>query len=113
MRGDQLAMGLKKLRGSQSIAIIFHSAEEEPVLMELVIRTGARGYIPKGLGPTAFIERFDQLVAARTHAPRSGALPRVSSSPPTGERASPRSSPAASVPASAPTSGPPARHRSR
>jgi two-component system OmpR family response regulator len=58
LTGDKLAINLRDLRSAQACKIIFHSAEDEGLLADAVARTGAAGYIPKGLPRAEFLKRL-------------------------------------------------------
>jgi len=58
LTGDKLATSLRALRSAQSCKIIFHSAEDEALLADAVQRTGAAGYIPKGLPRSELLRRL-------------------------------------------------------
>ncbi len=58
LTGDKLASNLRALRSAQSCKVIFHSAEDEGLLADAVERTGAVGFIPKGLPRAEFLRRL-------------------------------------------------------
>ncbi len=58
LTGDKLATNLRALRSARDCKIIFHSAEDEALLADAVVRTGATGYIPKGLPRAEFLRRL-------------------------------------------------------
>jgi DNA-binding response OmpR family regulator len=64
LTGDRLAMNIRGLRSARGLKIFFHSAEDEGLLEDAVSRTGANGFIPKGLGRTEFLKRLRHLLAA-------------------------------------------------
>lgn len=61
MTGDKLAANLKALRSAKDCKIIFHSGEDEGLLADAAERTGASGYIPKGLPRAEFMRRLKLL----------------------------------------------------
>jgi two-component system, OmpR family, response regulator len=58
LTGDKLATNLRALRSAQSCKVIFHSAEDEQLLATTVEKTGAVGYIPKGLPRAELLRRL-------------------------------------------------------
>ncbi|MGZ3450502.1 MAG: response regulator [Polyangiales bacterium] len=62
LSGDQLAASLRKLRSARNCLVIFHSAEDESRLAAAVARTGAAGYVPKGLPRLDFLRRLRDLL---------------------------------------------------
>jgi DNA-binding response OmpR family regulator len=62
--GGQLAVSLRKLRAAADCKIVFHSGREAPELAAMVERTGANGYILKGIETHALLARIRELLAS-------------------------------------------------
>jgi DNA-binding response OmpR family regulator len=65
LTGDRLAESLRKLRSARNCLVVFHSAEDEGRLAAAVTRTGAAGFVPKGLPRADFLRRLRQFVESR------------------------------------------------
>jgi CheY-like chemotaxis protein len=61
--GDILALQLKKNPTLRHVIVIFHSASKEADLRVMVIRSGADGYIVKGLSPEALLADVTRFLA--------------------------------------------------
>lgn len=65
LTGDRLAESLRKLRSARNCRVIFHSAEDEDRLAAAVARTGAAGFVPKGLPRAELLRRLRLLIESR------------------------------------------------
>jgi CheY-like chemotaxis protein len=65
LTGDRLAESLRKLRSARSCLVVFHSAEDEQRLAAAVARTGAAGYVPKGLPRAEFLRSLRMLTEGK------------------------------------------------
>ncbi|HVU01683.1 MAG TPA: response regulator [Polyangiaceae bacterium] len=62
LAGDKLASLIEQETRSPPI-VLFHSSLPVEELAALVRSSGAAGYVPKGVAPRVFLDRFEQVVS--------------------------------------------------